>query len=106
MLEKREEGSLDSTARSPPMTRRGTRLRGGRSCPAIRCGGAVPSGATGRDAREVVEASRSGPSRVAPTNSLEASRQEKLYHKVVEASRSGPSRVTPCLTLTSRHNPL
>jgi hypothetical protein len=34
-------------------------------------------------AREVPEASRPGPSRVAPTDSLEAERQDKLYHKVM-----------------------
>jgi hypothetical protein len=40
--------------------------------------------ATGRDgAREAPEASRPGSSRVASTDSLEAARQEKLYHKVM-----------------------
>jgi hypothetical protein len=84
MSEQGEEGSLDSTARSPPATRRGALLRGGRSCPPIRRGGATTSAGTGcGGAREVPEASRPGPSRVAPTDSLEAERQDKLYHKVM-----------------------
>jgi hypothetical protein len=77
LMSEQEEGSLDSTARSPPPTRRGALLRGGRTCPAIRRGGAAMC------AREVPEASRPGPSRVAPTDSLEAERQDKLYHKVM-----------------------
>jgi hypothetical protein len=84
MSEKGEEVSLDSTARLPPPTRRGALLRGGRSCPAIRRGGAATSAGTGRGgAREVSEASRPGASRVAPTDLLEAERQDKLYHKVM-----------------------
>jgi hypothetical protein len=84
MLEQGGEGSLDSTARSPPAPHRGALLRGGRLCPAIRRGGAAPSARTGHGgAREVPEASRPGPSRVAPTDSLEAERQDKLYHKVM-----------------------
>jgi hypothetical protein len=39
-----EEGSLESTERSSPATRRGARLREGRTSPATRWGGAASSG--------------------------------------------------------------
>jgi hypothetical protein len=84
MSEQGEEGSLDSTARSPPPTHHGALLRGGRYCPTIRRSGTATSAGTGcGGAREVPEALRPGASRVALTDSLEAERQDKLYHKVM-----------------------